>query len=346
MNGVPKILDVVRLRPSEGESGPVTGTILSLSGTPFPTFALVEIATEAGETSRIVSVPIGDLEITWSARQETSQPSVAEAQKLFEQALLLLQNGLTKDASQQFARAFELEPKFAGTLMNLTSELSKKGSFDSAIFLYQFILQLQPAYSMARQNLARAHLNRGVASARNGLFPEAMGDFQRALFFDSSEDFVFLCKRNIVAAYTALAIRHAEINQYGEALSLFMAAFQVEPSETTRKNLALATLGNLAVQSRGSVIRDPSVTNVFVDALLMGLTRSECLNAFGAALASVGSISDAVRTLERAVMEDPTNELAKSNLDRLTRSDQPTEPAILPWGVQPISPVESARVQA
>jgi tetratricopeptide (TPR) repeat protein len=333
----PKILDVVKFRiPLSGESKSATATILDLSGEIPPVSALVEILDESVQGPRVLSVPIENLEVIWPSQESTSQEARSTPQDSFEKGLLLLQNGLPIEAIAHFAQAFDAEPRLAGTLTNLTNDLAAKGSYDTAIFLYQLILQLQPEYRPGLENLARGYLNRGVARGRKNLFAEAIADFQSALLLDASKEVNQLAHHNIVAGYTSLAIRHAEISQYKEALALFMTAFQLEPSETTRKNLALSRVGNLALQYSGAAFRDVLTPQFFAEASLMGLTRSECLNAFGATLASIGKVEEGKQVLERAVSEDPTNGLAKSNLERLCAGSEIAAEPIYSWGVQPM----------
>src|SRR5438270_6746983 len=131
----PKLFDVVKFKAPHVGRGSGSGTVLSLLGEPFLTSALIELANESGEVSDIVSIPLKDLEVVWS-RQQNAQPAPKlDAQKLFEQGIFLMQNGLSNEAVQHFEKAFALQPKLAGTLMNLTTRLGKSGSFDTAIFV-------------------------------------------------------------------------------------------------------------------------------------------------------------------------------------------------------------------
>jgi hypothetical protein len=61
----------------------------------------------------------------------------------------------------------------------------------------------------------------------------------------------------------------------------------------------------------------------FRQAIQMGLTFSECLNAYGATLARHGRVSEATRALESAVEADAKNELAKKNLKTIRRQPIP-----------------------
>ena len=70
----------------------------------------------------------------------------------------------------------------------------------------------------------------------------------------------------------------------------------------------------------------------------MGLTLSECLNAFGATLANLGDVEGARRALMEAIQADPGNELARMNLGRLDAAKEKAGPAWMNFGISFLNP--------
>jgi Flp pilus assembly protein TadD len=70
----------------------------------------------------------------------------------------------------------------------------------------------------------------------------------------------------------------------------------------------------------------------------MGLTLSECLNAFGATLANLGDVEAARRALLAAVKSDPENEQARNNLARLDTAKETAGPSWMNFGISSIEP--------
>ena len=83
----------------------------------------------------------------------------------------------------------------------------------------------------------------------------------------------------------------------------------------TKKNFGLALISRAASKDEGhSGVRE----GVFREPMLMGLTLSECLNAYGATVARLGDLTRATQLLRRAVQIDPDNDLARRNLETLS----------------------------
>ncbi len=323
----PKLLDIVEF-PSSGDS-----SLRALTGTVVEVFAsgavLVEVSTESGIGKDFVNIPADAAHVIWRSKKVDSENgSHDSAQILFEDGLLLLQNGLLAGARDKFASSFELDPNRARGLLNSTLELAAKGAFDPAIVILRLIVELQPAYSLARENLAKTHLNRGVHNAQRGALDKAFEDFTNALLIGTSSDVVSLARSNLAAAHTQIALRHIEIQRFDEAMQLFLLAFQLEPSRATRNNFALALVSRSASKDEG---RTTVNEEVFRQPILMGLTMSQCLNAYGATLARLGDITRGRELVVRATIIDPSNELAKKNLEILSESSTPDVPSLAIW---------------
>lgn len=329
----PKLLDAVSLPGDLGTLPLHTGTVVEVLNTPSPC-VLIEIANDEGVPIDLIVSEMEKVAVDW----ETSGhgPRAADAvgaEEFFEEGVLLLQNGLIPKAKAAFAQAFRIDPRLAGTLMNLASESASRSAVEVAIFLYHMILELQPNYRLALENLAITHLNRGVAYARSGVMDKAIEEFNETLLLHPMQQTLELCRSNFVAAYTSLGMQLASIKRYQEAIQFFFIAFQLGPTEDiARKNLALALVAVAASEYKG---RGTPADESFRRFINMGLTLSECLNAFGATLAGLGQVTDAKNALRKALELDPANELARTNLELLeSRESYPH----LPLGMRPLEP--------
>ena len=312
----PKLLDVVEFTDSSlGSHAKRTGTVVETLGE-SPTFVLIEVTDSQGLPESFHTKKIDDIDKVWEAKPAPKQPDEGGAQQYFESGFLYLQNGLVARAKEQFARAFSLQLKLRASLLEATNVLARKGRLDAAIRVYALLLELQPEYEIARENLAAAYVERGVRSGRAGLLDQAIDDFKSALMLrPKREESVQLIRRNLVAGYTHVAVRHSDMKLYSEAVGFFVLAFELEPSDLTQRNLAIALIAASTPQiEAGSQVPGQ---DFFKRPIQMGLTLSECLNVYGATLARHGRIPEALSVLEKAVQADSTNQIARKNLETL-----------------------------
>jgi tetratricopeptide (TPR) repeat protein len=336
----PKLFDMVSFETSRGGATRAvrTGTLVELLGTDS---GLVEISDESGVATEFLSIPLRDMKVVWSStRSPVGEHENGE--HYFQEALLLLQNGILPLAKDTFRKAFAIQPNLAGTLTNLTNDLASKRSFDSALMLYQIVMELQPNYKLARENLARTYLNRGVEYANRGALDKALEDFTKALSFEGSEEIIRLSRHNLAAALTQVGLHHVQIKRFVEAFQFFLGALQLEPFDLTRRNFALALVSLAAwkEETRSHSIQE----ELFKEPLLMGLTYSECLNAYGATVATLGKIAEAIDIIEKALSADPYNELAKRNLSILSNRSVSEVFPLEMWGLTAVQP-QSAGLQ-
>ncbi len=332
----PKLLDVVEFEDSSlGTVVKRTGTIVEAFGVP-PKAVLIEIADSQGVPESIVTKKIEDIQKVWEAKPTSEQATPGEAQQYFENGILYLQNGAFGRAKEQFAKAFSLNVDLRASLLESTNILARKEKLDAAIRVYGLLLELQPEYEVARENLAAAYVQRGVKHGRSGLLDQAIEDFKSALMLRPKRPgSLELLQKNLAAAYTHLAVQHSNMKLYSEAVGYFVFAFELEPSDLTQQNLAIALIAS-SVPNTESGSQVPG-EDFFRQSIQMGLTLSRCLNAYGATLAHHGRIPEAVRALERAVQVDPKNEMAMKSLETL-RLEEP--PGDLPTGLTPLEPRE------
>jgi tetratricopeptide (TPR) repeat protein len=337
----PRLLDFVEFEDaSEGGHVKRKGTIVETFGEP-PNAVLIEVTDSQGIPLSYFNSKSEDVKRIWAAAAPAEESTPAEAQQYFEKGILFLQNGLIARAKEQFSRAFSLDENLRAALLNATIVLAQKDKLDTAIRVYELILELQPQYELAWQNLSAAHVQRGIKLGRAGLLDQAIEAFNLAMMLRPRPESIGVIRHNLVAAHTQVAIRYSDCEQYREAVSYFLIAFGLDPSDATQRNLGIALVASAAANIEAES-RLPDA-EFFSEAIQLGLTFSECLNAYGATLARHGRISEATRALERAVEADAKNELAKKNLDSILRHPIP---GTLVAGLLPIATQELAGVAA
>ncbi len=333
----PKLLDVVHLTGSPFKIGETQhGTIVELLGG-TPEAALIEVSDEQGIPLAFVRRTVEEIgRVSAGIRPAQHDSKVPGAQLCFENGILFLQNGWYELAKEQFFKSFSLDPKFRGALLNTTIELAAKGAFESAIVVLTMLLEISPDYELARENLAITQMNHAITLARRGLFPQAMEAFLKALTLHPSPATAQAIRNNIVATHTQLGLLYSNTNQHQLAFECFQKAFELDPSEISRKNLGVAMIavstagsGNRAAEVRAEMFRAP---------LLMGLTLSECLTAYGATLATLGEIANARRALQAAIEADPQNRIALHNLEIVSarESSERIQTGFVPIENQPL----------
>src|SRR5713226_3354050 len=338
----PKLLDVVEFQDSSlGTTVKQTGTIVETFGDP-PIAVLVEVTDSQGIPESFATKKIGDIQRVWEAKIPAEHAKPGEPQQYFENGFLYLQNGLIGRAKEHFAQAFSLDKDLRASLLESANLLARKGKLEAALRVYSLLLELQPEYELARENLAAAYVQRGIHRGRTGLLDQAIEDFKTALMLRPGRpESLELIRRNLVAAYTHLGVQHSNMKLYSEAVAYFVFAFELEPSDLTQQNLAIALIASSVPSTEsGSLVPGE---DFFRQAIQMGLSLSRCLNAYGATLAHHGRISEAVRALERAVQVDPKNEMAMKSLETL-RLEEP--PGDLPTGLTPLEPREMRLTEA
>lgn len=332
----PKLLDIVEFegRLASLPDRMVRGTVVDSLGDEIG-HLLVEVADETGAAKSFVWLTKEEARKVWTA--PVVEPPLAPDKGVlaFEEGILLLQNACFAEAKDRFRLAFQHDSRLAGSLSNFAAELARREAFESAIAVLSMILDLQPQQPFARENLAITYLNRGVSKARSGAVEKALDDFNLALLAGPSPELAERTRSNLAAAYTQLGTAHAEKHEYQEALTGFVLAFELNTTDTTRKNIALASVSVYAQEtSKKSVSPEESS---FLAFLRMGLTYSECLNAYGATLAGLGFQEAGIRFLRAAVRADPDNVVAQRNLSLMSPEGLRAEMPPLALGIRPLS---------
>ena len=172
-----------------------------------PESALIEVSDEQGVPVEFVRRALGEIEhVSDDAGPAQHDLNVPDGQLSFESGVLFLQNGQYNRAKEEFAKSFELDPKFRGSLLNTTTQLAATGAFETAIYVFRMLLELSPEYAPARENLAITHMNRAITLAKGGLFPQAIEGFLKGLAIHPSAATTERIRHNILASYTQLGL--------------------------------------------------------------------------------------------------------------------------------------------
>lgn len=318
------------------------GTIVEILGE-TPGAALIEVSDEQGVPVAFVRRALSELErVSESLEPRKRGADVPDAQLCFESGLLFLRNGQYDRGKREFAKAFALDPNVRGSLLNTTAQLAATGAFESAIYVFRMLLELSPEYGPARENLAITYMNHAITLAKRGLFPQAMDGFLKGLAIHPSDTTIERIRYNILATYTQLGLAYANTNQHQLAYACFQRAVELDQSEASRRNLGVAmiALSTVATKNRSAEAR----AKIFREPLLMGLTLSECLSAYGATLATLNESSEARIALEEALEEDPLNKTALHNLEVITlnQGEGGIQRGFIPIENQPLDAVLAA----
>lgn len=217
---------------------------------------------------------------------------------------VLVEQGRTEDAIDQFQQALQIRPGYAETYYNLGNARLQQGRLDEAMAYFQQALQIRPDY-------ADAHFNLGVALYRKGNVGEAMTHFQQALQI----------KPDDTEARLALGNALLQQGQTDEAMIHFQKAVQLEPGSAE----AQCDLGNALLQQG----RMDEAIGHFQTALQIAPDDPEAQCDLGAALFRKGNVDEAVTHFEQALTIKPGFAEAHINLGSVFAKKGEVEEAIV-----------------
>ncbi|GBG26180.1 UDP-N-acetylglucosamine--peptide N-acetylglucosaminyltransferase 110 kDa subunit [Hondaea fermentalgiana] len=126
--------------------------------------------------------------------------------------LLRHKRGMLKEATQCFATACKLMPKFAAAQSNLASALQEQGKIDQALAHYQEAIAVDPTF-------AAGYCNLGCAYRAMGRTTEAIKCFTTAIRLDAK----------LGAAYHLLGCAYRDADRCDDAISCFRKALVLKP---------------------------------------------------------------------------------------------------------------------
>jgi tetratricopeptide (TPR) repeat protein len=247
-----------------------------------------------------------------------SRQPFADAVSVFQQAVLLHQQGKLTEAEQLYLTVLQLDPNSAETHLNLGAALAQLNRLEEARAHFEKAIALRPDSPEARNNL-------GNALARLNHLDQSIVQFEKALEVSrrNAEPYLRACY-NIGASlqtlnryeeaiphYTrAIAIKpdYAEAhNNLGDALIKCRrpqeALTHYEKSAAIRPNLAEAQ-NNVGV-SLHALNRESEAIAHFTKALVLRPDYADAHANLGLALESLGRMEEATRAFEKAIENAP-----------------------------------------
>lgn len=140
----------------------------------------------------------------------------------------LKKNSRSETALAEFRKIIEIDPEFYRAYNNLGVALAGRGQVDEAIAHYQKALDIKPDF-------AEVHSNLGAALASRGQVDEAIVHFQEAL--EIQPDYA--------QAHYNLGVALAGRGQVDEAIAHYQKALEIQPDHVqARHNLGVALAGD------------------------------------------------------------------------------------------------------
>ena len=239
---------------------------------------------------------------------------------IMKQGLEFLEKGDILSAKREFQILINMRASYIGTLHNMFMwNLADQGNWHAAIITLRILLEIDPTYDLARNNLAIAWLNYGVEKAKAGNTLEAFEYFYRASGVAATEEVQNLLKENFAATYYSLSLQERKNKQYDKALQLMRIACSYSSSDDVRKNLGLAYI--YAAQDYIKNKNFKAAINAFEQAMEAGLISADILNDYAVALISDQRFDDAKRAFENALALSPDDTIIKQNLSRLINQE-------------------------
>jgi tetratricopeptide (TPR) repeat protein len=231
--------------------------------------------------------------------------------------VLLAQEGDFAKAFDDFNRTVQLNQDFAKAYSNRAALFVVAGDLEAALDDYSQAIRLDP-------NLAVAHRGRGRVCHLLGQIEEAMEHYDAAVQLTPEDAYAVACRADLLT----------DMGRYRDAVVQYEQSIQLDP-QSPQPHRGLAWL--LATCPEDA-IRDPSmaVKRAETAIRLEGEDDSLTLDTLGAALASQGNYTDAMKALGRAIAIAPENE-REAYQSRLLMYQQGR-----PFRIEPMRPVAQA----
>jgi tetratricopeptide (TPR) repeat protein len=204
-------------------------------------------------------------------------------------AIAHCQAGRFPAAEQIFRQILQVEPNYAVAHNNLGNVLQEQGKLEDAVACYRRALELKPDYTLAHSNL-------GGALQAQGKSDEAVRCYQRALGLTP----------NFTKAHNNLGVALQEQGKLDQAAACYRRAIQLQPDFVD----ALNNLGNLRreqIPPQGAAVWNPKDWNAVVVATAPSLFTDRDL-------ADQSPVEEAVACYRRVVALRPDDAAAHNNL--------------------------------
>jgi len=161
--------------------------------TMVPTSGQLLLDFDKTDLEKLVSLPAGEAKQNAEGR---NKPDLAAAEHLFQQALELEQQGAILEAIDVYKRVVEVDPSFAGALVNLGTIYFGAHDLDrtGALSEYQAALKLHPNY-------ADAHYNIALLYQATGQLLRAVSHWKTYLKLDPTSPWAAIARRELDKLY-------------------------------------------------------------------------------------------------------------------------------------------------
>ena len=308
-----EVVELTKDLPQYGLAKGSQGTVLEVFDQPQEAY-MIEFIDESGENSKIAE---------WVLPDQIDNVDL-RAKPFFEKGLSLLKAGNGVEAAEQLRRAVNLWPNYLRLLHNLLAKnFESNRDWEQFIAGMRYLIEIDPAYEVAKRNLAIGFLNYGVEKANEGELSNALDLFTRAFGIEAPHEFIALVRENIAAAHVRLGIQSHEKGDLENAMRHMQTAYMFLSTVGTRKNLALSYL-NLADRYFSERHYQLAITN-YTLAEEAGLRTPEGLNNRAIAHLHLEQVDEAIAALEVGLVLDPNNKITQSNLALLKANHQALE---------------------
>ena len=214
------------------------------------------------------------------ADQRRSRPVTENAKWLYNQGVVLTNQGQHEAAIKKYRQALARDPMFAGALLNLGELLSKTGQFAEAVEVCRRLVAMEP-------NMAQAHYLLGSALRRLGRSDAAAAHYRRAVQI----------KPDHIGARNDLAVSLVNQGNLKEAGAQFQDIIRIAPDYAG----AYLGWGNLLAREG----RNDDAANQYKKALRLDPGMTHAHYHLGRLLSSQDRVEQAISSYRDALRFNP-----------------------------------------
>jgi tetratricopeptide (TPR) repeat protein len=305
-------LDIAELTedlPEYGLRQGAQGTVVEVFDKPEEAY-MIEFLENSGEVSKLAD---------WVKPEQIKNIDVI-AKEAYTRGMEALSEGKFVEALGNIRKAVKLIPSYIGGMHNsLALSIGPHEDWQRFIFAMRLVRLIDPAYTVAIDNLAIGYLNYGVQEAKTGKYRDSVQIFHAALAIEAAHEIIVLVKENIAASYTALGIKDFYDGNVEGALVYFRSARFFSSNEIIKQNFGKAHFhyGNFC----SAVGNLKMAIDSYERAEDAGLLLPEVLNNHACALASNGQLMEARMIFETAQALAPDNLTITFNLSKVPKID-------------------------
>ena len=217
------------------------------------------------------------------------RPITTNATWLFNQGVVLQQQGRTEAAIEKFREALVINPNYVGALSNLGLLLNKTGQYTEAVGVLERAIQIAPDYASPRFNLGNSWL-------LLGRFEEAIAHFDEAIRLRPEH----------AEARANMGVALKALGRVDDAVAHYQEAIRINPDYATAHN----NLGD-ALKALGRV--DDAVAR-YQEAVRINRDFAKAHHNLAEALVSQGDFAAAMKHFREVLRIQPDDAAAHTGL--------------------------------